>query len=59
MFRVILYSQLNVFCLTVLQEIRRFFSFFSEQKSLYSFFRNLIPEIIFDFLREIGVFYKI
>ena len=30
-----------------------------EQKSLYSLFRNVIPEIIFDFLREIGMFYKI
>ena len=29
-----------------------------EQKSLYSLFRNVSPEIIFDFLREIGVFYK-
>ena len=28
-----------------------------EEKSLYSLFRNMIPEIIFDFLREIGVFY--
>ena len=32
---------------------------YSEEKSLYSLFRNVIPEIIFDFLREIGVFYKI
>ena len=24
-----------------------------------SLFRNVIPEMIFDFLREIGVFYKI
>ena len=30
-----------------------------EEKSLYSLFRNVIPERIFDFLREIGVFYKI
>ena len=30
-----------------------------EQKSLYSLFRNVNPEIIFDFLCEIGVFYKI
>ena len=29
-----------------------------KQKSLYSLFRNVSPEIIFDFLREIGVFYK-
>ena len=30
-----------------------------EEKSFYSLFRNVIPEITFDFLREIGVFYKI
>ena len=30
-----------------------------EERSLHSLFRNVIPEIIFDFLREIGVFYKI
>ena len=30
-----------------------------EEKSLYSLFRNVIPDIIFDFLREIGVFNKI
>ena len=30
-----------------------------EERSLYSLFWNVIPEIIFDFLREIGVFYKI
>ena len=30
-----------------------------EARSLYSFFRNVIPEIMFDFLREFDVFYKI
>ena len=30
-----------------------------EERSLYSPFRNVDPEVIFDFLREIGVFYKI
>ena len=30
-----------------------------EERSLYSLFRNVILEIIFDFLREIGVFDKI
>ena len=30
-----------------------------EERSLYSIFQNVIPEVIFDFLREIGVFYKI
>ena len=27
--------------------------------SPYSLFRNVIPEVIFEFLREIGVFYKV
>ena len=30
-----------------------------EEKYLYSLFRNVIPEAFFDFLREIGVFYKV
>ena len=29
-----------------------------EEKSLYSFVRNVIPEVVFDFLREIGVLQK-
>ena len=39
-----------------LLEIRR--KYF-EERSLYSLFRNVIPVIIFDFLRDIGVFYRI
>ena len=27
--------------------------------TFYSLFRSVIPEVVFDFLREIGVFYKI
>ena len=30
-----------------------------EERSLYSPFRNVIPDIIFDSLREIGVLYEI
>ena len=30
-----------------------------EEKSLYSLFRNVIPEVVLDFLRVIGVFYRI
>ena len=41
---------------TDLLEIRK--KYFGE-KSLFSLFWNVIPEIIFDFLREIGVFCKI
>ena len=42
-------------CADLLEIRQKYF----EEKSLYSLFRNVIPEIIFDFLREIGVFYKI
>ena len=42
-------------CADLLEVRKKYF----EQKSLYSFFRNVSPEIIFDFLHEIGVFYKI
>ena len=42
-------------CADLLKNRKKYF----EEKSLYSLFRNVIPEIIFDFLRELGVFYKI
>ena len=42
-------------CADLLEIRKKYF----EEKSLYSLFRNVIPEIVFDFLREIGVFYKI
>ena len=51
-----LYSQLNMIECADLLEIRK--KYF-EEKSLYSLFRNVIPEVFFYFLREIGVFYKI
>ena len=41
-------------CADLLEVRKNYF----EQKSLYSFFRNVSPEITFDFSREIGVFYK-
>ena len=52
-----LYSQLNILiaCANLLEIRKKYF----EEKSLYSLFRNVIPETIFDFLRETGVFYKI
>ena len=43
-------------CYAILLDMRK--KYF-EEKSLYSLFRNVIPEVIFDFLREICVFYKI
>ncbi|WP_419609434.1 RNase H family protein, partial [Thiolapillus sp.] len=38
-------------CADLLEIRKKYF----EEKSLYSLFRNVIPEVIFDFLREIGV----
>ena len=42
-------------CADLLEIRKKYF----EEKSLYSLFRNVIPEVIFYFLREIGLFYKI
>ena len=42
-------------CADLLEIRKKYF----EEKSLYSLFRNVSPEVVFDFLREIGVFYKI
>ena len=42
-------------CADLLEIRKKYF----EERSLYSLFRNVTPEIIFDFSREIGVFYKI
>ena len=62
-FALVLYAYVVIFCAFFvccsfcdLLEIRK--KYF-EERSLYSLFRNLISEISFDFLREIGVFYKI
>ena len=44
-----------VCCLQLLEIRKKYF----EEKSLYSLFWNVIPEVVFDFLREIGVFYKV
>ena len=52
---VITVKQILIECADLLEIRKKYF----EEKSLYSLFRNVIPEIIFDFLREIGVFYKI
>ena len=37
-------------CADLLETRKKYF----EEKSLYSLFRNVIPEVVFDFLREIG-----
>ena len=42
-------------CADLLETRKKYF----EEKSLHSLFRNVIPEVVFDFLREIGVFYKV
>ena len=49
---VITVKHLSIECADLLEIREKYF----EEKSLYSLFRNVIPEIIFDFLREIGVF---
>ena len=42
-------------CADLLETRKKYF----EEKSLYLLFRNVIPEVVFDFLCEIGVFYRI
>ena len=52
---VITVKHILIKCTALLEIRKKYF----EKSSLYSLFRNVIPEIIFDFLRETGVFYKI
>ena len=52
---VITVKHILIECADLLEIGKKYF----EERSLYSVFRNVIPEIIFDFLREIGMFYKI
>ena len=42
-------------CADLLEITKKYF----EEKSSYLLFWNVIPEVVFDFLREIGVFYKV
>ena len=51
---VIAIKHILIECADLLEIRKKYF----EERSLYSLFRNMIPEITFDFLREIGVFYK-
>ena len=50
-----LFKHISIECADLLEIINKYF----EEGSLYSLFRNVIPEIIVYFFREIGVFYKI
>ena len=52
---VITVQDILIECADLLEIRKKYF----EERSLYSLFQNVIQEIIFDFLREIGVFYKI
>ena len=52
---VITVKHILIECADLLEIRKKYF----EERSLYSLFRNEIPEKNFDFLREIGVFYKI
>ena len=42
-------------CADLLEIKKKYF----EERSVYSLFRNVILEITFDFLREMGLFYKV
>ena len=52
---VLIVKHILIGCANLLETRKKYF----EEKSLHLLFRNLIPEVVFDFLREIGVFYKI
>ena len=52
---VITVKHILIECADLLEIRKKYF----EEKSLYSLFQNVILEIIFDFLCETGVFYKI
>ena len=52
---VITVKHILIECADLLEVRKKYF----EDESLYSLFQNVIPEIIFDFLRKIGVFYKV
>ena len=52
---VITVKHILIECADLLEIRKKYF----EERSLYSLFRTVIPEIIFDFLRGIGVFYTI
>ena len=52
---VITFKHILIECADLLEIKKKYF----EERSLYSLFRNVILEIICDFLREIGVFYRI
>ena len=52
---VITVKHILIECADLLEIRKKYF----EERSLYSLFRNVIPEILFGFLREFGVFYKI
>ena len=52
---VITVKYILIDCADLLEIRKKYF----EERSLYSLFRNEIPEIIFHFMREIGMFYKI
>ena len=53
MLHVILLSQSNIIECADLVEVRKKYV---EERSLYSLFRNVNPEKIFDFLKETGMF---
>ena len=51
---VITVKHILIECADLLEIRKKYF----EERSLYLLFRNVIPEMILDFLRETGVFHK-
>ena len=51
---VITVTHILIECADLLEIRKKYF----EEKFVYSLFRNVIPDIIFDFMREIGIFTK-
>ena len=51
---IIIVNHILIECADLVEVRQKYF----EERTLYSLFRNVIPEVIFDFLREIGVLYK-
>ena len=52
---VITVKHILIECADLLEIRKKYF----KKRSLYSLFWNVSPEVVFDFVREIGVFYKV
>ena len=52
---IITVKHILIECADLLEDRKTYF----EERALYSRFRNVNPEHIFDYLKEIGMFYKV